>query len=292
MSCRYSPLNSTPSRVWLRSLSPDSHRRIEGIELLSGLPILVPAQLVLMYDHRHAAEERICYPTSGGLAFHCDRRQSVLRGIYECIERDAINIRWVCRHAPPRVAVDLVQFLSEHLGIRGARLSTPVVKEVGGYLTLDVPVPIFSTIAFDGSRRERTFMSGCGAAGGKTEALAQALFELGQSQAVLNLGQIAGMRNIEPSTDPSQMTDFSDSALYYGYAENIGRLAWYISGQQVMPWGEVPSLSTSLSAPGSGQEYESVIELLRATDLRPIVLDLRGGWWPWRCASRRCCSSG
>ncbi len=257
---------------------PDSRLKwIQGTELLSLSPILVPAQLVLMYDHRHAAEERIGYPTSGGLAFHCDRRQSILRGIYECIERDAINVRWHCHLAPPRVAVDLVEFLAEDLDIRAARLSTPIVKEVEVYVsTLDVPIPIFSAIAFNRSRRERAFMSGCGAASGKTQALAQALFELGQSQAVLNLGQLAGMRNIEASTDPSQMTDFSDAALYYGYAENLPRLSWYTAGQQVMPWDAVPTFSSQ----GVKEEYKSMTELLRALGLRLIVVDLGGNWWP------------
>jgi ribosomal protein S12 methylthiotransferase accessory factor len=52
---------------------------IRGTELLDGTTILVPAQFVLMYDHRRATEDRIGYPTSGGLAFHCDRRRAVLR---------------------------------------------------------------------------------------------------------------------------------------------------------------------------------------------------------------------
>jgi ribosomal protein S12 methylthiotransferase accessory factor len=257
---------------------PDSRLKwIEGTELLGHSPILVPAQLVLMYNHRRAAEERIGYPTSGGLAFHSDRRQSILRGIHECIERDAINVRWHCRLPPPSVAVDLAAFLAEDLGIRTARLSTPHVDGVDVYVnTLDVPIPIFSAIAINRSRRERTFMSGCGAASGKGQALAQALFELGQSQAVLNLGQLAGMRNIEASTAPSQMTDFSDATLYYGYAENRPRLAWFTAGQREIPWAAVPTATYQ----GLGEEYDSTTDLLRALGLRPIVVDLGGDWSP------------
>jgi ribosomal protein S12 methylthiotransferase accessory factor YcaO len=156
-------------------------------------------------------------------------------------------------------------------------LATPAINEIAVYLnTLDVPIPIFSATAFDRSRCERAFMSGCGAAGGKAESLTQAVFELGQSQAVLNLGRISGMRNIQASTDPSQMTDFSDAALYYGYVENHERLAWYIAGRQRTAWEEVPSLDSAEVA----REYETISNLLRGLRLQPIVFDLRGDWWP------------
>jgi ribosomal protein S12 methylthiotransferase accessory factor len=91
---------------------PETHLRwIEGIDLLTEQPILVPAQLVLIYYKHQPGEAHIGYPTTGGLAFHHDRRRALLHGIYEYVERDAINVRWYCRLPPYCVDVDLEEFL-------------------------------------------------------------------------------------------------------------------------------------------------------------------------------------
>jgi ribosomal protein S12 methylthiotransferase accessory factor len=127
---------------------------VEGRNLLTEETVLVPAQLVLVCRGLRASETRIGYSTSGGLAFHTDRRRALLHSLYEVIERDAINVRWYCRLAPPAVDVDLAHLLTRNFEVRQGRLSTPSIDRLRIYLnTLDVPIPVLTAVAIDASRR-------------------------------------------------------------------------------------------------------------------------------------------
>jgi ribosomal protein S12 methylthiotransferase accessory factor len=252
-------------------------RWIEGTELLTGAAIFVPAQLLLMYYRRHPDEMLIGYPTSGGLAFHTDREQAILHAVYEVIERDAINVSWYSRIAPAKVDVDIEQFLASEYNFARSRLSTPDIPEIGVWCnTLDLPVPIFTAIAIDRSRTERAFLGGGGSGARRELALAQALFELGQSRISLRAYQPTGMKHIRPETDISELTDFFDSAIYYGYSQNIAKLDWYLSGARSIRWGDVPSLHYR----SPSEEYAITLDWMRQAALNPIIFDFGSACWP------------
>lgn len=250
-------------------------RWIRGTELLSGDEVWLPAQLVLLSYKRAQGEAMIGYPTSGGLAFHPDRRQAILHGLYEYIERDAVNVRWYSHLAPPRLDLDLRDFLVSQWHLRQTRICTAPIDEIEIYLnTLDVSIPVFTVMAFDKSRTERIFLGAGGAWSHRDRALAQALFELGQTRAVLNCYK-SGQKHIRADSAPSEMTDFLDGAVYFGYAQNLPRLAWYRSGASTT-WDDVPSLPRKAET----AEYDCVTEWLRKLKLKPIVLDFDGACWP------------
>jgi ribosomal protein S12 methylthiotransferase accessory factor len=256
-------LPSTPLR-WIRAW-----------HLLTGEPVFIPAQLVLLYYKRMAGEAMIGYPTSGGLGFHTDRRRAILHALYEYIERDAINVRWYCRLAPARVDFDLSAFLSRQWHLRHTRIVTPSLDDIQVYLnTLDVPLPIFTVVARDQTRPERMFLGGGGAWCDRDRALAQALFELGQTRAVLNAYK-PGFKHIGPDSSTNEMTDFLDGAVYFGYPANLPRLAWYTSGAAIA-WQDVPSLVFD----DENAEYSGMLEWLRTSGLNPLVIDMDGACWP------------
>ncbi|TML20412.1 MAG: hypothetical protein E6G32_10160 [Actinobacteria bacterium] len=246
-------------------------RWIEGTDLRNGDPVLVPAQLVLMYNPGRFREERVGYPTSGGLAFHRDRRGAILHGFYEIVERDAIDVRWMCRLAPPRVDVDVAEVMASEWGLARPRLETPGIGPMAVYLnTLDVPLPVFSAISIVTSRTERTLLSGGGAWSSRETALRQTVFELGQAQAALRAFQPTAMTAIAPDTDRSHMHDFFDVALYYGFPENHPRLSWYMEDGGVVDWAAVPSRQFG----DLTEEYDAFLGLLAELDLNPVVIDL------------------
>ena len=252
-------------------------RWVEGARLCTGQPVLVPAQLVLMYSQTVAREAHIGYPTSGGLAFHRDRRRAILHGLYEVIERDAVNLRWMCRLAPPQVEVDVAEVLASAWELFPPRLETPAVGPITLYLnTVDVPIPVFTAMAFVHSRPERTLLSGGGAWSTRERALAQTVFELGQAQTALRAFRADSPKHVGPDTDPARMTDFFDVALYYGYPENHARLAWYREDGGTIAWDDVPELLFH----DDEEELDAVVELLEAADLDPIVVDLDGACPP------------
>jgi ribosomal protein S12 methylthiotransferase accessory factor len=84
-----------------------------------------------------------------------------------------------------------------------------------------------------------------------------------------------GIKAILPNSRTSEMTDFLDGALYFGYPQNLPRLAWYTSGPTIN-WRDVPSLEFNDDA----GEYQAMTQCLRAIGLNPIVVDLNGACWP------------
>lgn len=244
-------------------------RWITGTDLLSGEPVLVPAQLVLLYYRRQPGEAPIGYPTSGGLAFHTDRQRAILHGLYEYIERDAINVRWYCRLAPPRVSLDLAAFIAARWHPAHVRFSSPNLAPITVYLnTLDVPIPVFTAVSLDTHRRTHGFVGAGGAWADRDRALVQTLFELGQTRGVLtSCASAEGQIHADSST--GEMRQFLDGALYFGHEENRERLDWYLSEGGSIEWDAIPGLGSSADT-----------GWLRAAGLAPVVIDLDGACWP------------
>jgi ribosomal protein S12 methylthiotransferase accessory factor len=249
---------------------------IEGVDLLTGDNILVPAQLVLMYYKRRSGEPMVGYATSAGLAFHTSRLQALLHGLYEVIERDCLNICWYARLAPPRVLIDLAEFLADYTGVRPSRISTPYLHDLGVYLlTLDLPVPAFAVIARDSSRIEKAFQGGTGAAAQRDQGLAQALFEVGQSQTGFKLINPFGRRYIQPDSDLSTLVDFHDAPLFYGHRQNLDRTLWFTDSGQTIPWSHIATTQFRDAA----EEYEASREWLQVHSIQPIAFDLGSAGW-------------
>jgi ribosomal protein S12 methylthiotransferase accessory factor len=243
-------------------------RWIQGTDLVTGDAVWVPAQLALLYYKRGPHEPPIGYPTSGGLAFHTNRDRAILHGICEYIERDAINVRWYSRLAPPRVLVDVSALARSTWGLDHARFMAPGLDPLCVYLnTLDVPIPVFTAITIDRTRQRYSFVGAGGAWADRDRALVQTVFELAQTRAVLN-SCASGTDQIAADSAPQQMRQFLDGALYFGHAANLPRLEWYLSGGGTISWD-------AIKGPTSFDR-----SWLTANGLRPIVIDLDGACWP------------
>jgi ribosomal protein S12 methylthiotransferase accessory factor len=252
-------------------------RWIDGVELLTGELVAVPAQLVLLYYKHHPREARIAYPTTGGLAFHPEPRRAVLHGFLEVVERDAINLRWYARVAPPHVIVDLAALGNEWGPGWPVRWSTPHIPEVEIYINnADVNVPVFTTLAIDRSRARRSLLAGGGADYARIRALTQALFELGQSRTSLKYYRQIGFKDIRADSDVSEMTDFFDAAIYYGYSENLHRLDWYRQATETVRWEDVADQPFESSSDAYGQ----MLGWAREASLNPLIFDFSGACWP------------
>jgi ribosomal protein S12 methylthiotransferase accessory factor len=248
---------------------------IEGTLLQSGHPILVPAQLALFFWKRHRHEGRIGYATSGGLAFHTNRRRAILHGLYENIERDAINLTWYCKIPPLRVEIDLEEFLRS-LGLRYARMSTPHIAPVRLLLnSLDAPIPVFTAITVDDARDRQSLLAGGGSWSNRDRALIQALFEIGQMRTGFTVFS-EDWSGIKPDTPPSELTDFFYASVVYGYRENLSRLHWYLESGDSISWEEVPSHVFD----HEDEEYEWIMEWAKRAGLNPILFDFGSACWP------------
>lgn len=248
---------------------------VEGRDLLADQPILVPAQLVLMYYRLAPNEAPIGYATSAGLAFDTSRRSSILHGFYEVIERDAVNVHWYCQLRPPRVAVDLQEFWRKTFGLAHARLQTPYVHVEVFLNMLDTPIPTIVSLAIDSSRTDRAFLGGAAASSRREEALGGALCEVGQSQTAYHFADPFGRDPIYPDSEISALTEFFDAALWYGFPANAPRLAWYREGGDIVDWADVPTHTFK----DESEEYSWMLQCCRNAGLRPIALDFGAAGW-------------
>jgi ribosomal protein S12 methylthiotransferase accessory factor len=74
----------------------------------------------------------------------------------------------------------------------------------------------------------------------------------------------------------SEVVEFFDAPLYFGHARNLPRTYWYTASEQVVPWDAVPTFCFTDEV----EEYEATMNWLRATELKPIVLDYNSACWP------------
>src|SRR5262249_46499378 len=119
---------------------------VQGADLLDGQPLLVPAQLVLLYYKRPEKEPPIGFATTAGVSYRPTEGKAIMHGLYEVVERDSVNVYWYCKIAPPHISTDAAQILQ-----RGAcRMSTPYLGSMHLlHNGLDVGIPVFTAIAFD-----------------------------------------------------------------------------------------------------------------------------------------------
>jgi ribosomal protein S12 methylthiotransferase accessory factor len=78
----FAPEQYRPGTSYVPFLPTSRIAWVPGTFLASGEDVLVPAQLVLLYYEYRRGEAAICYPTTGGLAFHVSWVRAVLHGIY------------------------------------------------------------------------------------------------------------------------------------------------------------------------------------------------------------------
>lgn len=242
---------------------------VEGTDLLTGESVWVPAQLVLMYYKRHPEESLIGYATTAGLAFQTSQRRAILHGLFEVIERDALNVRWYGKLTPAKVQVDLREVLVSHLDVPKPRVMTPHMNVDILNLTLDSPTPVLAAVGIDRSRKERAFLGGTGASEKPAEALAQALFELGQCQTGFHFENPFGRNPIHADTDLADIVEFFDAPLYYGHACNLPRTYWFCAGDREIAWEDLPRLQ------GTNETliFQEMLDWLRLKKFNPVVFD-------------------
>ncbi|MFB7337088.1 YcaO-like family protein [Streptomyces adustus] len=81
-------------------------RWTEGVDLLTGGPVLVPSAMVCVPVANRTPDETFNVPISTGYAVHTDAVKAVISGLCEVVERDIISVLWHHRLRLPRVHPD------------------------------------------------------------------------------------------------------------------------------------------------------------------------------------------
>ncbi len=96
---------------------------IEGAELPGGGRAFLPAELVYLGAAARQGASSIGYATSSGLACGETRLETLVRGLFELLERDAFMILWAGRLSLPLLDLHSASFESTALAFSGVDLS-------------------------------------------------------------------------------------------------------------------------------------------------------------------------
>lgn len=239
-----------------------------GWSLIRKRPILVPASLVYIpyFPCFREQGEQVAGPgVSTGLACARSIDEAVLKGIFECIERDAFMITWMNRLRVPQVDI------SSHPGLRKVyeeRLRRDGLSYLLLRTTTDISVPSFLCLLID-DRRSPSMICAGGASGlNPVRAAMKAMTEAVQTREWAKfLG--AGNRKFEFAPDFSDIREFEHHVALYGYGDMLHAVDFLLDDTNP---------TTSDWANGSTedlrQDLEATLSLLTAMNFEVIAVDL------------------
>jgi len=242
---------------------------IEGKNILTNERIYAPAQLVILGYRLAKGEDRICYSSSAGLAASTSKEDALYHGFCELIERDALNIRWVCNIPPKEIIFDndvMYELLPEFL------FDNPFIKLRVFDWSLDISDVYVVTIhCVNSSLKLLNYYPGGGADLSFLDALRKAFGEVGQANilsVILTKFGIPAWMNVPPNAEPSKIDNLYKILVYYSYNSNLKKVeAFYSKAEKVYS-------STIEFKRIKGDKYKRLLKVLKKNGLTPIYFDL------------------
>lgn len=234
----------------------------EGVDLASDSPILIPGQLVSLGYVPGADEVPTCfYASSSGCALARSVAAALVAGLLECIERDAVMMRWYARLAPPRLGLDPADLLGRRLGGQAGSLEVRFLD-----MTVDGEVPVVGVSCIERTGRPCFFILSAAAALDTPAAAHKALIEAGQGRPFIKfLANLGG-----PLGAGDKFADFDSNVRFFAEPSNAGFVEWFsqnpnISSRNIPP---IPSTADPTAA------LAALVERCRSMALTPIAFDL------------------
>lgn len=227
--------------VWVEMEGADSNKKM-----------WVPAQLVYLLYVGSRFENQIGYSTSGGLSCHNTENDAKKHGIYEIIERDAINICWNCR-LPPKI----IDFDEEIESIRLKELFNKyyyLLDDIKIYLhDITNDAYVVTAIKKDSNIKKYYYLAGGGVSTNIDEAIEGAISEFIQAENNLkNLiftpdwhaaHSINYLFNVPENVDFRDLKLFYQIVPYYGIDKNFNKLNWYLNDGEILKYSNIKKLS-------------------------------------------------
>jgi ribosomal protein S12 methylthiotransferase accessory factor len=219
---------------------------IEGYDLYSGKPVMIPADFVYYPSIR---EKPLVLDTSNGASAHTDTVQAILNGLFEVIERDSFLTMWLNRFSMPIIDLKKLPFgFTESL--RRINEFGMDVKLVD--LTNDTGIPVIAAVCYNNNPRGYpALFVGTGSHIDPEIAAQKALFEMESM-----LSQTLEFPSKEKITSPDKISKFVDHARYYLNPKMRKYWEFMISSKQT-------SKLSPLVKRASKDNYSMLIELVR-----------------------------
>jgi ribosomal protein S12 methylthiotransferase accessory factor len=233
---------------------------IEGYDLCSGKPVMIPADFVYYPAIR---ENPLVMDTSNGASAHIDSVQAILNGLFEVIERDSFLTMWLNRISMPIIDLDKVPF--------GFTESLKMINEFGMDvklvdLTNDTGVPVVAAVCYNNNPgKYPALFVGTGSHIDPERAVQKALFEMESM-----LSQTLEIPSKNKVIRPDKISTFDEHTQYYLNPRMRKYWEFMISGKQT-------SRLNLLTKRVSKDKYSTLmrlVRLLRTMNHRVICLDI------------------
>jgi len=195
--------------------------------LVDSRLVLAPASLVYMpyFPCFRERGEKVAGPAvSTGLACARSLDEALLKGVYECVERDAFMIVWMNRLPAARVDVRshprLRRLYDERLRRDGLRYEVLLI-------TSDIPIPTFLCLLIDDRRTPPMICAGGAASLDPVYAAGKAMTEAVQTREWAKFLGGRG-RKFNFAIDFSDIRDFEDHVALYGYGDMLHAIAFLL----------------------------------------------------------------
>jgi ribosomal protein S12 methylthiotransferase accessory factor len=239
---------------------------VTGRELPERREVWLPASLVYLAIAPDA-RERLCPPSSSGLAAGSSLEMAVLHALYELVERDAFLITWMNRLPAPEVDFSSVRGAVADIAAHYARFGgTLRVFDV----TTDIPIPVMMAVVVDKSGVGPAVVVGLGCHLDPQVALTRAVLEVCQTHA----SEQARRRSRPPgAVDPvayPEVENLEDHAAFAAGVAHLGEFAFLFDhGRRRVP-DEMPNAATG----SIESDLAHCVAVLRAAGSRVAFADL------------------
>lgn len=238
-----------------------------GTRLADGQSVLVPANLVYL-GYKSAPHERFSPGISTGLAAGPNWEWAVLKGILECVERDAFTISYLNRLPVPEI--DLSTVNSARIQDLLSRIPPWEKVEIRAWrITLDIGIPVVLAVARSRGREQKPAIA-CGASAhvDPEAALFKAILESVQTRAWLaEFLRLPPYRTRRLASDFNDVTTRHDHIALGAQPDYVPHLDWLLSPREKIPF-------TAVGSKNGKDELNQATHALEQAGLETIVCDL------------------
>lgn len=235
-------------------------------ELPSGRDIFVPASLVYLQFPRGRAEDAFTPATSNGLAAGPTLEYAILHGLYECIERDAFLVTWMCRLAASEVRFTEASAVADSIRAQYQRRGVEV--RVFRMCT-DLDAHVMMAIAFDRTGSGPAAVVGLGCHASPSEALTRAILEICQ----VHPGEVRRFRRQTPENRlkrAEEVKTLEDHSAWVSAPERLGEFSFLLESPNSERIEDLPDYSTGSVT----SDLENCVATLERSGCRVLYVDL------------------
>jgi ribosomal protein S12 methylthiotransferase accessory factor len=212
-----------PSFPFARFKPELSRRWARGVRLLTGEPVLVPAQMVWLGYTMQAPHEYLLQSVSSGLGTGNSLENAIFAGLREVIERDAVLSHWLLRVPGRRITLSADQIALFPEGF-GSLVDSPHAEVVLRLLENEFSIPVAFAIVQD--RISRHIAIGAACHPELVSAICKATVEAWHTR----YWALELERSKSGKLAPEDVTTFSAHVRYYRDPDHIENVEFLLNG--------------------------------------------------------------